>query len=206
MRRITILFTVAAMMAVLLSISAGPASALIIVGGNHDNDGSKFDDRDDFFVFRGDDDDRDFDFDGDGEVSFGLGDVENESGDIETENSFSIEGDNNNACLGQQQFANTGNFTNQQGVLQSGGVFVDDDNDRDHDWNWWNRDRDHNWNWWHHDDDNDRWDDDDDRDRVFFGGAQADDIEFSGPEVTFAPENETSCEQDVEQASAASSW
>ena len=149
MRRITILFTVAAMMAVLMSISAGPASALIIVGdGDHDNDGSKF--------FRGDDDDRDFDFDGDGEVSLGLGDVENESGDIETENSFEIEGDNNNACLGQSQFGNSGNFTNQQGALQF--------------------------------------------------DSDADDLEFGGGEFEFAPENETACEQDVEQASAASSW
>ena len=147
MRRITILFTVAAMMAVLMSLSAGPASALIIVGdGDHDNDGSKF--------FRGDDD-RDFDFD-DGEVSLGLGDVENESGDIETENSFEIEGDNNNACLGQSQFGNSGNFTNQQGALQF--------------------------------------------------DSDADDLEFGGGEFEFAPENETSCEQDVEQASAASSW
>src|SRR5215208_2855125 len=142
MKRITILFTVAAMMAVLMSISAGPASALIIVGdGDHDNDGSKFDDRDDF---------------DDGEVSFGLGDVENESGDIETENSFEIEGDNNNACLGQSQFGNSGNFTNQQGALQF--------------------------------------------------DSDADDLEFGGGEFEFAPENETSCEQDVEQASAASSW
>ena len=148
MRRITILFTVAAMMAVLMSLSAGPASALIIVGdGDHDNDGSKF--------FRGDDDDRDFDFD-DGEVSLGLGDVENESGGIETENSFEIEGDNNNACLGQSQFGNSGNFTNQQGALQF--------------------------------------------------DSDADDLEFGGGEFEFAPENETSCEQDVEQASAASSW
>src|SRR5215204_3794477 len=154
--------------------------------------------------------DRDHDFfDNFGDVSFEIGDVENESGDVELENNFEISGNNNNACLGQQQFGNTGNFTNQQGVLQAGGgVFVDDDNnnDRDHDWNWWNRgDRGHNWNWWHHDDDNDWWDDDDDRDRVFFGGADADDIEFSGPEVTFAPSNETSCDQSVEQAAAASS-
>ena len=188
-----------------MSISAGPASARVIFNGGNDH---KFD-RNGGFVFNNDGDhfffgDRDFNGGG---VSFELGDVDNESGDVELENSFEISGNNNNACLGQQQFANTGNFTNQQGVLQSGGVFVDDDdNDRDHDWNWWNRDRDHNWNWWHHDDDNDRWDDDDDRDRVFFGGAQADDIEFSGPEVTFAPSNETSCEQDVEQAAAASSF
>src|SRR5215204_2156984 len=163
MRRIILLFTVVAMMAVLLSISAGPASARVIFTGD---DHHKFNDRDGFVIFNDDDDDfdffgnRGFDFD-DGEVSLGLGDVENESGGIELENNFSVGGNNNNACLGQQQFANTGNFTNQQGVLQSGGVFVDDnDNDRDHDWNWWNRDRDHNWNWWHHDD-NDWWDDDD---------------------------------------------
>ena len=47
-----------------------------------------------------------------------IGDTENESGDIETENSFSIEGDNNSACLGQQQFGQTGNFTNQQAAQQ----------------------------------------------------------------------------------------
>src|SRR5215208_906217 len=189
MWRIILLFTVAAMMAVMLmSMAAGPASALVIFDNkDHDNDHNKF-----FF----DRDHRDFfNFDRDGLVSFELGDVNNESGDVELENSFEISGNNNNACLGQQQFGNTGNFTNQQGVLQvGGGVFVDDDNnnDRDHDWNWWNRD---------HDRDFDR-----DRDNgFFFGGAQADDIEFTGPEVTFAPENETTCDQSVEQAAAASS-
>jgi len=50
--------------------------------------------------------------------SLEIGDTENESGDIETENSFSIEGNNNSACLGQQQFGQTGNFTNQQAALQ----------------------------------------------------------------------------------------
>ena len=52
------------------------------------------------------------------QVGFGIGDAENESGEIETENSFEIEGNNNNACLGTLQFGNTGNFTNQQGALQ----------------------------------------------------------------------------------------
>ena len=52
------------------------------------------------------------------QVGFGIGDTENESGEIETENAFEIAGDNNNACLGQLQFGQTGNFTNQQGVLQ----------------------------------------------------------------------------------------
>jgi len=30
--------------------------------------------------------------------------------------------------------------------------------------------------------------------------------EFEGPEIEFAPENETACEQAVQQAAAASSW
>ena len=59
------------------------------------------------------------------QVGFEISDTESESGDIETENSSSIEGNNNNVCLGQSQFANSGNFTNQQ----SGGQFFSDAND-----------------------------------------------------------------------------
>ncbi len=88
------------------------------------------------------------------QVSFEIGEAENESGDIQTETSFSIEG-NNNACLGQLHFGNTGNFTNQQGALQY--------------------------------------------------ASDADDLEFAGPEISFAPENETACEQEVQQSAAASS-
>ena len=91
-----------------------------------------------------------------GQVAFEIGDTENESGEIETENAFGIEGDNNNACLGQLQFGNTGNFTNQQGALQY--------------------------------------------------ASGVDDLEFAGGELSFAPENETACEQEVQQAAAASSW
>ncbi len=90
------------------------------------------------------------------QVVVGIGDSENESGDIETENNFAIEGNNNNACLGQLQFGQTGNFTNQQGSL---GFF-----------------------------------------------SPFDDNEFEGGDITFAPENETACEQRVQQSSAASSW
>ena len=90
------------------------------------------------------------------QVGFEIGDTENESGEIETENSFGIEGDNNNACLGQLQFGNTGNFTNQQGALQY--------------------------------------------------ASEVDDLEFGAGELEFAPENETACEQEVQQAAAASSW
>ena len=59
------------------------------------------------------------------QVGFGIGDTENESGEIETENAFEIAGNNNSACLGQQQFGNTGNFTNQQGSLQYASVTDD---------------------------------------------------------------------------------
>ncbi len=89
------------------------------------------------------------------QVGFEIGDTENESGEIETENAFEIEGNNNNACLGQLQFGQTGNFTNQQGVLQY--------------------------------------------------ASDADDLEFGAGELEFAPENETACEQAVQQAAAASS-
>jgi len=89
------------------------------------------------------------------QVAFEIGDAENESGEIETENALEIEGNNNNACLGQLQFGNTGNFTNQQGVLQY--------------------------------------------------ASDADDLEFGAGEFEFAPENETACEQAVQQSAAASS-
>ncbi len=89
------------------------------------------------------------------QVSLSIGDTENESGGIETENSFEITGNNNNACLGQLQSGQTGNFTNQQGALQ------------------------------------------------YVSGV--DDLGFAGPGIGFAPENGTACEQEVQQAAAASS-
>ena len=89
------------------------------------------------------------------QVAFEIGDTENESGEIETENSFGISGNNNSACLGQQQFGNSGNFTNQQGALQY--------------------------------------------------ASGVDDLGFAGPGIGFAPESETACEQEVQQAAAASS-
>ncbi len=45
-------------------------------------------------------------------------DQEFESGDIESETSFSIEGNNNNQCVGALQFGQSGNFGNQQGTSQ----------------------------------------------------------------------------------------
>ncbi len=117
LKRIIMLLTVAAIMALMMSLSAGPASA---------------------------------------QVALGIGDTENESGDITMNNSFSIEGNNNNACLGQLQFDQTGNFTNQQGTEQ----FI----------------------------------------------SPADDIQFAGGDVEFAPANTTECTQAVQQSAAASSW
>jgi LPXTG-motif cell wall-anchored protein len=52
------------------------------------------------------------------QVSLEVGDNENESGGISIENSFSVEGNNSSACLGQQQFGQTGNLGNQQGSEQ----------------------------------------------------------------------------------------
>ena len=90
------------------------------------------------------------------QVAFEIGDTENESGGIGTSNEFEIAGNNNSACLGQQQFGQTGNFTNQQGALQY--------------------------------------------------ASEVDDLGFAGPEIEFAPESETACEQAVQQSSAASSF
>jgi len=47
-----------------------------------------------------------------------FADQELESGDIETETSLSIEGNNNNQCAGVLQFNQSGNFANQQGTGQ----------------------------------------------------------------------------------------
>jgi hypothetical protein len=85
----------------------------------------------------------------------GFDDQEFESGEIETETSLAIEGNNNNQCAGLLQFGQTGNFGNEQGTAQY--------------------------------------------DQVEF------EQEFAGPETEFGPENETACEQAVQQAAAASS-
>jgi len=111
------------------------------------------------------------------EVEVGFDDQELESGDIDSETDISIDGNNNNQCVGLSQVNNTGNFANQQGTSNFGGsdgFFFDDDNNRHDDF------------------------------RIF--GDNGDfEQEFEGPEVTFAPENETGCEQAVQQSAAASS-
>jgi hypothetical protein len=103
-------------------------------------------------------------------------DQESESGDAESETDIGIDGNNNNQCVGLLQFSNTGNFSNQQGWTGGDGFFDFFDND-DGPYD-------------------DRFRDDDDGDW---------EIDIEGPEITFAPENETTCEQTVQQASSASS-
>ena len=88
----------------------------------------------------------------------GFDDQEFESGEIETETSLAIDGNNNNQCAGLLQFGQTGNFGNEQGTSQ------------------------------------------------YDLGPDAEfEQEFEGPEIEFAPENATECEQAVQQAAAASS-
>src|SRR5215217_2231758 len=48
----------------------------------------------------------------------GFDDQEFESGEIETETSLAIDGNNNSQCAGLLQFGQTGNFGNEQGTAQ----------------------------------------------------------------------------------------
>jgi len=158
-------------MAAMMGVLAGPASALVIF--DRDNDRDNDHNRNAFFFDRN----HGFEFSGPN-----FDDQELESGDIETETDISIEGNNNNQCVGALQFGQTGNFANQQGTSQFDGFdnrFGRFDRDR---FGFFDRDR-------------DRFD-------RFDGG----DNEFEGPETTFTPENETTCDQAVQQSSAASSW
>ena len=125
---------IAALLAGMLSVAADSASALVIFDGNNDHD------RNNGFEVNG----------------LNFDDQELESGDIESETDISIEGNNNNQCVGLSQFGQTGNFANQQGTSQ-------------------------------------------------FDIGDEFEQEFEGPEIEFAPENETACDQDVQQAAAASS-
>jgi hypothetical protein len=135
-----------------------------------------------FFNVNGHDDDDDgfFTSFGDGDDGLEFADQELESGDIENETNIAIDGSNNNQCVGLSQFGNTGNFANQQGFTSGDGGSGFDDDDGNHD--------------------------DDDFFGFGFDGNGEFDGEFDGGELTFAPENETTCEQAVQQASAASSW
>jgi hypothetical protein len=134
-------------MIVVMSMSASLASAQDWSSWNWDHDSSPW--------WWHHDDDR-FDDEDFGDFGPDFADQELESGDISTETDISIDGNNNNQCVGALQFGNTGNFANQQGTSQ---YDIGDEFEQ----------------------------------------------EFEGPEFEFAPENETACEQAVQQSSAASS-
>ena len=74
-------------------------------------------------------------------------------------------------------------------------VFATGDND-------WNNNGDDDDRCWVHDNNNNH---DDDDFRIFGGGNGDFEQEFEGPEIEFGGENETNCEQAVQQAAAASS-
>src|SRR5215211_7050473 len=95
MRRILLLFTAAAMLAVLFAMAASPAFA------NHrDHNFFRFHDNDDF--------------------GLNFDDQDLRSGDIDADTNISVEGNNNNQCVGLSQVNNTGNFANQQGTSNLG--------------------------------------------------------------------------------------
>jgi|SRR5215217_7504991 len=159
MRRIILLFTAAAMMAVVFAISAGPALA----DPPFDFDFVNFNDNDHF-------------------GGLGFDDQDLRSGDVDTDTDISVNGNNNNQCVGLSQVNNTGNFANQQGTSNLSGDEGDDGFVIRHG-----------------------------NDFIpFFGFGDNDngqfEQEFRGPEVTFDGENETACDQEVQQAAAASSW
>jgi hypothetical protein len=104
---------------------------------------------------------------------------EAESGDIDQSFDITGGGDNSNQCVGIQGVANTGNAQNQIGVTQFG---------QDGDFN----DFDHNRNFFHNDGFN------------RFDGSSGDfSVEDSGASIEVSPANTTSCDQEVNQAAAA---
>jgi hypothetical protein len=163
---------------------------------DHDDDDIRLVFRDDFFDddFRHNrffDRDNDFDFDNDFEQ-------DTDSGDVDQSFVVTNTGDNSNQCVGTQGVANTGNAQNQLGFTTFGDGF---NNDFDHDRFFFDDDF-----------DDDDFFDRDDRDRFFFRDFDFDDfnddfeIEDSDASIEVSPTNTTTCDQQVNQAAAASSF
>jgi hypothetical protein len=106
-------------------------------------------------------------------------DQDADSGDVDQSFVVTNTGDNSNQCANVQGVSNTGNAQNQLGVSQLGDGFGDFD--RDH------------------------------RDRFFFRDFDFDgldddfEIEDSDASIEVSPSNSASCDQQVDQAAAASS-
>ena len=112
MRRIKLVVTVVATMALMMVATAAPAMADVFHNG-HNHDFVVFNDNNDNF-FPNDN----FFFPNNG--NFVSNDVSNESESGDVDLSFSVQssGNNSNQCVTPLQFGNTGNFQNAQGFLQ----------------------------------------------------------------------------------------
>jgi len=212
MRKMMLLAALVAIAALMLAA----APALARDNDRHDNDRNNnhhnrffdndddlrfvfFDDNDDDirFVFFDDDDDfcDFFDCDNDNfrhnrffdDDDFFDNDVEQdaESGDVDQSFVVTNTGDNSNQCVGTQGVANTGNAQNQLGFTTFGDGF-NNDFDRDH---------------FNNDFDRDHFFRDFDRDHFNNGDLELNDV---GSSIDVSPTNTTRCDQQVNQAAAAS--
>jgi hypothetical protein len=175
--------TAAALMAAWLVVLQGPAMAQSFDFDNNDifdDNGFDFDNDDnDIFdnnrFFGFDNDDNDI-FDRDNGF-FGFGGFEqetDETGDVTLDTSIVNTGNNSNQCAAPLQFGNTGNLQNAQGFSSFGSS---SDNGFDND-GFFDFNNDFNTN--------------------------LDDVEFEGSSFEFAPEQNVSCNQAVQQSAAAS--
>src|SRR5215217_518116 len=181
MRRLFMVWAVAALMAAMLALMAAPAMAddlfddgrVIVLG---DNDNCDFNNN--LFGIFGNDEDCDFndlnDFNGIFGIDNGfLGnevDQESQSGDVSLGFDVSNTGKLASQCTPATQFGNTGNFQNGSSFVQFGSGTNDGF-----------------------------------RDRGFFNRGGIDDFEPEGIDVSFGGSQDVSCPSTIEQSSAASS-
>jgi len=179
MRRLFMVWAVAALMAAMLALMAAPAMAddlfddgIIILGDNDDCDDFN---NNLFGIFGNNDEDCDFDdiFGNGFNDNFGIDngrlrsdiDQESESGDVSLGFRVSNSGDFASQCTPVSQFGNTGNFQNGSSFVQFGSG----------------------------------------SDNGFFHRGGIDDFEPEGIDVSFGGSQNVSCPSTIEQSSAASS-
>jgi hypothetical protein len=178
MRRLFMVWAVAALMAVMLALMAAPAMADdlfddgIIILGDNDNDNCDFNNN--LFGFFGNNDCDFNDIFGNGfNDNFGIDngrlrsdiDQESESGDVSLGFRVSNSGDFASQCTPVSQFGNTGNFQNGSSFVQFGSG----------------------------------------SDNGFFHRGGIDDFEPEGIDVSFGGSQNVSCPSTIQQSSAASS-
>ena len=177
MRRLFMVWAVAALMAAMLALMAAPAMAddlfddgIIILGDNDDCDDFN---NNLFGIFGNNDEDCDFDDFNDLNGIFGIDngffsnevEQESESGDVSLGFRVSNSGDFASQCTPVSQFGNTGNFQNGSSFVQFGSG----------------------------------------SDNGFFHRGGIDDFEPEGIDVSFGGSQNVSCPSTIEQSSAASS-